>query len=115
MFLLTETLVSFIVFLCIETERPMNNMNISEICEIISKLNTKQEVGLFLSELLTQSELEDIAQRWNILKKLSAQESQRNISKTLAVSLCKITRGAKILKNEKSILRQILFDESWRS
>ena len=92
----------------------MENQNLSEICNIISKLKDKDDVKLLLSELLTESELEDVAQRWNILKMLNEKESQRSISKSLAVSLCKITRGAKILKNEKSILRQILFDESWR-
>ena len=93
----------------------MDTQNTSEICEIISNLNSSQDVELLLNELLTPSELGDITQRWNILKRLNAKESQRNISKTLAVSLCKITRGAKILKNENSILRQILFDERWQN
>lgn len=93
----------------------MDTQNISEICEIISGLNEKEEVQTFLSELLTESELDDVSQRWNILKRLNNKESQRNISKALTVSLCKITRGAKILKNEKSLIRQILFDESWRN
>lgn len=93
----------------------VNNQNLSELSEIISKLNTSEEVETLLNELLTQSELSDVMQRWNILKMLNNKESQRNISKMLAVSLCKITRGAKILKNEKSLIRQILFDESWRN
>lgn len=86
----------------------------SEICEIISKLNNKKDVGIVLGELLTQSELNDVIQRWNILKMLNDKESQRSISKNLSVSLCKVTRGAKVLKDEKSIMRKILFDDSWR-
>lgn len=92
----------------------IKNKNLSQIYEIISTLKTADEVEILLNELLTQSELDDVEQRWNILKMLNQKESQRNISKKLTVSLCKITRGAKILKNEKSILRRILFDESWR-
>ena len=97
----------------------MNNINkdkkLLEIYEIISKLNQVESVESFINELFTPSEIEDIVQRWNILKMLSEKNSQRNISSTLSVSLCKVTRGAKILKNEKSIIRQILFDETWRN
>jgi TrpR family trp operon transcriptional repressor len=92
----------------------MTDENITQICEIISKLNKSEEVKEFFSELFTESEIKDVVQRWNILKMLGKNESQRNISKALAVSLCKVTRGAKILKNDKSITRKILFDESWR-
>lgn len=106
---------TFIVY-----NRSMNNENIKEICQIISELNNKEEVEQFLNELLTQSELSDIEQRWNILKKLTDNESQRKISKNLSVSLCKITRGSKILKDEKSMIKKILskgvlLEERWRS
>ena len=115
MFLLTETFISFKVFLLIETWVIMINQELSEIYDIITKLNTVEDSQNFLNELLTESELNDIVQRWNILKMLSKNDSQRNISKALSVSLCKITRGAKILKNKNSLIRQILFDESWRN
>ena len=92
----------------------MTDKNLKEIYGIISKLKTVEETEEFLNEILTESELCDIAKRWNIFKMLSKKEPQRNIAKTLAVSLCKITRGAKILKEKKSITRQILNDESWR-
>jgi len=88
----------------------MENQNFSQICEIISKLNNKEEVKTFLDELLTKSELDYIQQRWRILKMLNQKKSQRSISKVLSVSLCKITRGSKILKDEKSIIRQILLE-----
>ena len=114
MFLLTETLIQVIIILQIETGTTMIKQNTSEIYKIISRLGTQEDVKIFLNELLTESELSDITQRWSILKMLSEKKSQRNISKELTVSLCKITRGAKILKNENSIIRQILFDGSWR-
>jgi len=98
-----------------ENNQTKKHQDFSEICKIISKLNTAEDVNDLFKGLLTQSELDDIAQRWNIIKMLDKKESQRSIAKKLSVSLCKITRGAKILKNEKSILRQILFDESWRN
>lgn len=91
-----------------------NDRKLSEISEIVSNLDCVENVESFIKELFTPSEIEDIFQRWNILKMLSKNESQRAISKTLSVSLCKVTRGAKILKDEKSIIRQILFNERWQ-
>jgi len=85
-----------------------------EISSAISKLKNAEQVESFLTDLLTQSELQDVVKRWKILKLLKENKSQRNIAQELSVSLCKITRGAKILKNNKSIIRQTLFDESWR-
>lgn len=89
----------------------MINENMSEIYEIILKLDTQKDVKIFLKELLTESELSDIIQRWNILKMLNEKKSQRKIAKELTVSLCKVTRGAKILKNENSLIKQILVDK----
>lgn len=92
----------------------MTEPNLTEIYEIISKLKTPQEVEEFLKAILTESELSDVFQRWNIFKRLNKQETQRHIAKELSASLCKITRGAKILKDEKSIIKQILSDKRWR-
>jgi len=37
--------------------------------------------------------------------------TQRDIAKELQVSLCKVTRGAKIIKNKNSILTKYLIKE----
>lgn len=92
-----------------------NTDSFKQIAETIAKINDAEKIECFLNELFTQSEIADIIQRWNILKLLADKTSQRDIASKLAVSLCKITRGAKILKNDSSIIREILFDESWRN
>lgn len=91
-----------------------NNQNYNEICEVLSKLDCVEDVNSFVGELFTESEIQDIVQRWNILKMLNGKKSQRAISNALSVSLCKTTRGAKILKDDKSLIKQILANESWR-
>ena len=48
--------------------------------------------------------------RW-ILKMLKSGNSQREIAKELHVSLCKITRGAAILKDKNAITNKILIKE----
>lgn len=95
-------------------EKTLNNQNLSEICEIISKLNRPEDVEVFMEELFTPSERQDLIQRWNILKMLDENKPQRTISTELSVGLCKVTRGSKILKNEKSLIKKILVDKSWR-
>ena len=90
------------------------NKNLSEICSIASKLKTAEDIESFLSELLTPSELEDVTKRWEIFKMLHGKKPQRSIAKELSVSLCKVTRGAKIYKTGSSIIMQTLIDESWR-
>lgn len=85
--------------------------NIEEIADLISLFNSKKEICNFMVEILTESELETLSKRWCILKDLSQGETQRNIAKKYNVSLCKVTRGAKILKNRKSISTKYLTKE----
>lgn len=62
----------------------------------------------FLREIFTPGELHDLALRWELMRRLSQGVPQRQIAGEMGISLCKITRGAKILKAENSITRSIL-------
>ena len=64
-----------------------------------------------LAELLTDAELDDLVLRWRLLGQLSDGIPQREISKNLGISLCKITRGAKILKDDTSAVYSIFMGE----
>ncbi|MBQ7764007.1 transcriptional regulator [bacterium] len=78
--------------------------NLHEISKLVKNLHTEKEIESFFKELLTEAEIETLSKRWRILELLDKGETQRNIAKELQVSLCKVTRGAKILKNKTSIL-----------
>lgn len=84
---------------------------IHELTDFISKIENKNEVINFMIEILTEAELETLSKRWRIFKMLIAGKTQRDIAQELKVSLCKVTRGAKILKNQKSIVRKYLIKE----
>ena len=88
-----------------------NTIEIEELSEIIEMLKDRDKISQFLNDMLTESELVDLTKRWRILKMLKDGVSQREISKELGVSLCKVTRGSKILRNEKSIITQYLKGE----
>ena len=82
--------------------------NIKEMSVSIKQMKSKNEIYNFLLEILTASEVETLSKRWRILKMLKAGKTQREIAKELNVSLCKVTRGAKIIKNPKSVVSKIL-------
>ena len=82
--------------------------NIQEISKLVKNLHTEAEVESFFKELLTKSEIETLSKRWRILKMLKNSSTQREIASELKVSLCKVTRGAKILKNQNAIVKKFL-------
>ena len=86
---------------------------LEEISTLVKNIDTQAEITAFLKELLTESEIETLSKRWRILEMLKQGYTQREIAKELQVSLCKVTRGAKIMKNKKSILAKYLFKENY--
>lgn len=85
--------------------------NIQEISKLVKNLHTEKEIESFFKELLTKSEIETLSKRWRILNMLKDGCTQRDIAKELKVSLCKVTRGSKILKDKKSVLAKHLVKE----
>lgn len=79
-----------------------------EISKAIRKLKTDNEACSFLEEILTKAELADISKRWRILKMLNEGCTQREIAKTLNVSLCKITRGSQIINGKNAVSKKCL-------
>lgn len=78
--------------------------SIRKISYILSKENNAEEIRQFVTEILTESELETLSKRWQIMEMLFEGKTQRDIAETLKVSLCKVTRGAHILKNKNSAI-----------
>ncbi len=67
----------------------------------------EKQLDALFDLVLTPEEKSDIATRCLIIKELLAQEaSQRDIAKTLNVSIAKITRGSNELKRMKSAIIQ---------
>ena len=85
--------------------------NLQEISRLVKNLHTEVEIENLFKELLTDSEIETLSKRWRILDLLIKGKTQREVAKELQVSLCKVTRGAKILKDKNSILGKHLIKE----
>lgn len=78
------------------------------IIRVMCDITDIQQMESFLEEILTPAERRDLALRWDLMKKLEAGIPQRQIAAELGISLCKITRGAKILRQSQSICKRYL-------
>src|SRR5690606_9487207 len=81
-----------------------------ELAQVLAEISDIDRMDRLLDELLTRSELHALVQRWRLLKKLKDGVPQRTIAKELRSSLCKITRGSRILKQPDSVISEILKD-----
>lgn len=74
----------------------------------------KNQIEIFLKEILTESEKDDIARRWAILNDIATCTPQRIIAENYKSSLCKITRCSSIFKS-KGLIYHLLstrYDET---
>jgi len=83
-------------------------MKIGEIVKVLSGIRDEAAMGRFLEEILTPAEIHDLALRWDLMKLLKKGVPQRQIAQELGISLCKITRGAKIIHDPSSMTNRIL-------
>ena len=79
-----------------------------KISKILAEIDDPELLDRFLSEILTTREYKDLSLRWQLLIDLANGETQRAIANKHGISLCKITRGSKILKNEGSVTAKLL-------
>lgn len=84
------------------------NEALVRFAEAVALVTDPRELEAFLSELLTPTELHDLVLRWELLELLEQGVSQRKVAAKLGISLCKITRGAKILKRSGSVAARVL-------
>lgn len=86
----------------------MNRRSLARFAAAVACVAESGETETFLGELLTPAELHDLVLRWELMELLEQGVSQRQIAARLGVSLCKITRGAKILKRPGSVAARLL-------
>ena len=86
--------------------------NIEKISKLINLIKNKEEIEKFFFEIFTENELKTLSKRLRIMELLAQNVTQREIAQELNVSLCKVTRGAKILKNKHAITTRFLTGEN---
>ena len=78
------------------------------LLKVIASIKDLDELECFFEEILTPAELVDLSLRWKLLVDLHDGIPQRKIADRYGISLCKITRGSKILKKKGSVSLSIL-------
>jgi TrpR family trp operon transcriptional repressor len=87
---------------------PAVEKNLSELALALARTKDAKLIESFLRCLLTPSETADIAARWALVKALEKKIPQREIARTLGLSLCKITRGSREMKNPERAFQKML-------
>ncbi len=78
-----------------------------DLLTAILSINSVEDLDSLFEDLFTPGELADLSLRWKLLKDLDQGLTQRKIAEKYGISLCKITRGSKILKNKSSMVYQL--------
>ena len=83
----------------------------NDLAKAFCRIERTATMKKFFSEIFTPAEIDDFVLRWRLMEMLLDGVSQRKISQELGISLCKITRGSKVLRTGKSVTERILKDK----
>ncbi|MDP7247089.1 MAG: Trp family transcriptional regulator [Candidatus Peribacteraceae bacterium] len=72
--------------------------HLADLYKLFASVDTEREAEKLLKDILTPQELASIAERWQLVQKLSKGVPQRKISEDLGISISKITRGSRMLQ-----------------
>ncbi len=81
-----------------------------ELIDLFAQTDDRKEMEVLFREIFTPSEIDTLTLRWQLLKDLYEGKTQRKIAAEHKISLCKITRGSKLLKAKDSYLKKVLDD-----
>ena len=79
-----------------------------ELIEVFARIRDADQMKQFFDEIFTPKERKDLSLRWKLMKMLKSGIPQRKIASRLGISLCKITRGSKIIRDPSSVTNQIM-------
>lgn len=79
-----------------------------ELIAIFAQTADPASMEVLFREIFTPNEIDTLTLRWQLLKDLHEGKTQRKIAAEHKISLCKITRGSKLLKAKGSYLKTVL-------
>src|SRR3954471_12571102 len=91
-----------------EPSHPWQNQEITELCDAVASLRNADEVGRFLRDLCTLSELEAMAHRWQVARLLEEGLPYLEISRRTHASTTTVTRVAHWLRHGEDGYRLLL-------
>lgn len=79
-----------------------------DIISVFCSIADADEMKALFDDLFTSSEMKDMVNRWLLMTDLYKGKPQREIAEARKLSLCKITRGSKMLKKEDGFMHRLL-------
>ncbi len=89
----------------------VNMESAKKLIEVLCRITEPAIMKRFISEIFTPAEIDDFVLRWRLMEMLQNGVPQRDIATELGISLCKITRGSKVLSTGNSITERIHKDK----
>ena len=81
-----------------------------DLLDLFASTNDRESMRLLFEEMFTGAEIKDLEIRWKLMNDLYNHVPQREIASNLHISLCRITRGSKMLKKKEGYVKKYLSD-----
>ena len=79
-----------------------------ELAGIFARITDVKTMRDFMEEILTEAERKKLDLRWSVLQEIHNGTPQREIASRYGMSLCKVSRGSRIIKKRSSVSNRIL-------
>ncbi len=83
-----------------------------DIINVFAATTDEEDMKALFDDMFTDSERRDLVNRWLLMKDIYQGKPQRQIAADRSLSLCKITRGSRMLKKENGFMRRLLASRS---
>ncbi len=83
-----------------------------DIINVFAATTDEEDMKALFDDMFTESERRDLVTRWLLMKDIFQGKPQRQIASDRSLSLCKITRGSRMLKKENGFMRRLLLSRS---
>ena len=101
-------LARWIVGYPIVQQRHLNLDAFEELAGVIALLESVEEIGYFLKDLLTPDEVEVFAARWRVMRLLVEGERPGEVHKTTGVSRTTIARAHRVVRYGTGIIETLV-------
>lgn len=79
-----------------------------DLIKVFTDVKDPEEMKALFEDMFTEAEIKDLRIRWKLMNDLYNHIPQRTIAKDLGISLCRITRGSRMLKKKDGFVRKTL-------
>ncbi len=81
-----------------------------DLMKVFSEVKSEEDMKSLFADIFTPAEIKDFTIRWKLMNDLMEGKPQRKIASDLRISLCRITRGSKMLKKRDGYVSRLLHD-----